>query len=145
MHLIHKNMTIILSITSELLLASITLLKYYTIILYHNWYKNIPTNLKTISLGIIITIYFLIFTLWTANYRLLGEKVSLFPLSSKGGGGALIAGGKVLFSPPMSCVLLKYVLFPPMLSKTLKNNSLWNTPCVNVWIKLYVLSNTYGN
>ena len=36
---------------------------------------------------ILMVFYFLIFTLLTANYRLLGEKVSLFSYLQRGGGG----------------------------------------------------------
>ena len=80
--------------------------------------ESISGNKVALFSRLINSYYFLIFTLLTANYRQPGEKVSLFPPSSKG--GPLIAGEKSSFSPPISCVLLKYVLFPPMLSKTLK-------------------------
>ena len=84
---------------------------------YQLYLEFIAVNKDALYSRVINCYYFLIFTLLTANYRSLGEKVSFFPIFK---GGPLIAGKKVLFFPPMLCVLLKYVLFPPMLSKTLK-------------------------
>ena len=43
--------------------------------------RNKKNNNSRVHQSEIITIYFLIFTLLTTNYRLLGEKVPVFPIS----------------------------------------------------------------
>ena len=71
--------------------------------------------------------YFLIFTLLTANYHLLGEKVSLIFLSLGGGGGeggTIDSREKSYFFPTNVMCAVKVCAVPVNVEQNTKNNSL---------------------